>query len=350
MSSLWCTVIMKTDLRESTARVSSLSRGELSSLLTGHKQLVLDIVEKHEGRVVKGAGDAFWITFPSVTAAAIAAREIHEELRFAQTGKTDDERLAVRLVITLGDVLHQDADIFGSAVNLAARIEELTPADETYLSEAAWLAMNRAEIRTIFVSEVTLRGFEDTHRLHRLEHEHATRILEDEVMVFSDLGGFTAYVESHSTADVERLLLHLESIHTRSCSANGGTARGIAGDSYFLTFPGAPAALQAIESACGEWQDFMTERSAACPMRFGLHRGTIFLFRSFLYGRDVNFAARLVGVARQHAQLLQCCVLASAGVMAEVAGTCWEDRFERVDVAAGDQLGDVREVWLCRFT
>lgn len=51
-------------------------------------------------------------------------------------------------MITLGDVLHQEGALVGDAVVLATRIEALTPPDEIYVAETAWLAVNRAEIRT----------------------------------------------------------------------------------------------------------------------------------------------------------------------------------------------------------
>jgi adenylate cyclase len=50
---------------------------------------------------------------------------MQEELRLAQPGKGDD-RLAMRIVLTLGDVLHQEGALVGDAVVLATRIEALT--------------------------------------------------------------------------------------------------------------------------------------------------------------------------------------------------------------------------------
>ena len=145
MSNLLTTVIMKTDWRDSTGRIRSLVEADLSVTLVEHKQLILRITEQHGGRAVKGEGDAFWLVFPSVTAAALAATAMQEELRLAQAGKGDD-RLAIRIAITLGDVLHQEHDIFGEAVNLTARIEGVTPPDEIYLSPAAWLASEVAVV------------------------------------------------------------------------------------------------------------------------------------------------------------------------------------------------------------
>jgi fructose-specific component phosphotransferase system IIB-like protein len=55
-----------------------------------------------------------------VTAGALAAMAMQEELRLAETGK-GDRRLVMRIVITLGDVLHQEGALVGDAVVLATR-------------------------------------------------------------------------------------------------------------------------------------------------------------------------------------------------------------------------------------
>lgn len=126
MSNLRTTVIMKSDLRDSTPLFRSLAEVELSRVLSDQKQLFSRLVQQHEGHIVKGEGDSFWVTFPSVTAAVEAAIAIQQELKEQQTGKISEGRVAVRIVISLGDVLHQGNDIFGYPVNLVARIEGVT--------------------------------------------------------------------------------------------------------------------------------------------------------------------------------------------------------------------------------
>jgi class 3 adenylate cyclase len=73
-------------------------------------------------------------------------------------GKGDD-RLAMRIVLTLGDVLHQEGALVGDAVVLAARIEDITPPDEIYLSAAAWLTVNQAEVRQPSWTRSSSKGF-----------------------------------------------------------------------------------------------------------------------------------------------------------------------------------------------
>ena len=139
-TTLRTTAILKTDVAGSTPRFRELPEADLAVLLSDHRALLTRVAAAHDGHIVKPEGDGFWLAFPSVTAAAQAAMSMQEELQLAQTNKGDD-RLAMRIVLTLGDVLHQEGALIGDAVVLAARIEGLTPPDEIYLSSAAWLAM-----------------------------------------------------------------------------------------------------------------------------------------------------------------------------------------------------------------
>src|SRR5215471_21209561 len=151
MTTLRTTTIMKTDIRGSTVRFRALPEVDLDTLLTEHRAFVARVAAVHDGHIVTPEGDGFWIVFPSVTAGALAAMRMQEELRLAQLGKGDD-RLAMRIVLTLGDVLHQEGALVGDAVVLAARIEELTPPDAIYLSAVAQGAVNPAEVRTALVN------------------------------------------------------------------------------------------------------------------------------------------------------------------------------------------------------
>src|SRR5919204_1022540 len=111
---LRATAIMKTDLSGSTARFRDLRGADLDAVLGAHRHLVSRLAAAEEGRIVKPEGDGFWVVFPSVTAAALAAMAMQEELRLAQPNMAD-ERLVMRIVITLGDVLHQEGALIGDA-------------------------------------------------------------------------------------------------------------------------------------------------------------------------------------------------------------------------------------------
>jgi class 3 adenylate cyclase len=322
---------MKTDIRGFTTRVGMLSELDLSALLKNHKQFILEMAAKHDGSIVKGEGGAFWMVFPSVTAAALAAYGIQEELRFTQVGKSDEARLAVRIVITLGDVLHHEKDIFGASVNLAARIESLTPADEIYLSHAAWLALNKTEVRASYVGEFDLKGIAEPAKIYKLDQEHRTRLIKDQIIVFTDIAGSTSFAASHPIEAVEELLLHHEMIHQQVCEQFGGTVRLFIGDGCFMTFPESQLALAAIESLFSQWEKFVSLNRIPCLLRAGIHKGDIYLFRSYLFGKDINATVQLEALSGKLPSPRKSRALVSDSVRSEITGSIWEARLLRLE-------------------
>src|SRR5215510_1868775 len=101
----------------------------------------------------------------------------------------------MRIVLSLGDVLQQEGALVGDAVVLATRIEEITPPDEIYLSAAAWLAVNQAEVRTAFVDTFTCKGFPEPVLVYRIEQRLRTRVIADQYIVVTDLHGFSTILE-----------------------------------------------------------------------------------------------------------------------------------------------------------
>jgi len=329
MGTLRSTVIMKTDICGFTPRITTLSESELSDLLTDHTRFISDVAAKNEGRIMKGEGDAFWMIFPSVTRAALAAVEMQQELRLMQPGKGDEERLAIRAVITLGDVLHQDNDMFGDTVNLTARIESVTPPDEIYLSHAAWLALNKAEIRTAFVNEYHLKGIAKPSHVYRIEQKHRTRVITDQVIVVTDLSGFTRYYQSHSIADTEHLLISLEQVTKEACDAHGGILRVVFGDVCSLTFSGAEQALAAMEHLGRQWDLFMQRHDVPCGIKIGINHGDLNIFRSFTYGDAATTAGMLSALKFSGREPVS--ILVSQAIYDTVQDSSWEQKLHRVD-------------------
>jgi class 3 adenylate cyclase len=96
MTTLRVTAILKTDISGSTPLFRSLPQIDLTSLLAEHREFVCRLAEGKEGRIVKAQGDGFWITFPSVTAAALAAMAMQEELLRTQSNRGGSYRDAGR--------------------------------------------------------------------------------------------------------------------------------------------------------------------------------------------------------------------------------------------------------------
>lgn len=91
-------------------------------LLREHEQIVRPLLGVHGGREVKGLGDGFLIEFDSALEATRCAIAIQKAFH-DRNAKPGAAPLELRIGIHLGDVIHRDDDVFGDAVNIAARIQ-----------------------------------------------------------------------------------------------------------------------------------------------------------------------------------------------------------------------------------
>ena len=94
-------------------------------LLEGHHKLLRPIFPKYGGKEIKTIGDAFLVEFTSALDAARCAVELQRTLATHNATASPLKRIQIRIGIHVGDVVHQDGDVFGDAVNIASRIEPL---------------------------------------------------------------------------------------------------------------------------------------------------------------------------------------------------------------------------------
>jgi adenylate cyclase len=332
MVTLRATVLMKTDISGSTARFRALPESDLTAVLAAHRQLVSRVAAAHEGQIVKPEGDSFWLVFPSVTAASEAAIAMLDELELSQTGKGEG-RLAMRVVITLGDVLREGEAVVGDAVVLAARIEALTPPGEIYLSPSAWLAVNKAEVRTSPVGTFPLKGFDEPVPVYRVAPAHRTRVFENQYIAVADLRGFTALIEARPIAVIEQVLDQFLEAVDRVCKEFGGTNRAGSGDSYYFTFAQVDRVMTAVERLSAAWSAFDRREGIGCSINIAVHKGSFRAYRSFLYGGGFNVALR--AETATHALASEGGIFLTEPVRQDLEGTPWAPRLQPVTVPAG---------------
>jgi len=286
MANYRTTVILKTDIVDSTPRLAGQTQTEMSLQRKQHKQIISETAAKNYGAIFQDEGDAYWIDFPSVTNACFAAIDMHQNLRSQQAGKGEKQRLAIRAIITVGDILHEGNDSMGMTMSLTARIEKITPGDETYLSHAAWLLLNHAEVQTSFVNEINLKGFAEPERVYRVDQKQRVRTLANQFIVFSDIRGWSPFMKSRTLEDVENVLIRYDDLLNRICDSYGGTIRNTGGDQYFLTFSEAESLFNAIEELCERWQE--TRELYGLGLGIAIHKGDLNIIRSYLFSNDIH--------------------------------------------------------------
>jgi len=91
--------------------------------LTACRAIVDRLIARHRRRIANTAGDSVLAEFPSVAEALSCAPSIQLEMARRNQELPPDRRMQVRIGIHLGEAPVKDGDLFGDAVNIAARLE-----------------------------------------------------------------------------------------------------------------------------------------------------------------------------------------------------------------------------------
>jgi class 3 adenylate cyclase len=117
--------VLFTDIVESTSLTQQLGDEEAMEILRVHDSVVRDALAALKGREVKHTGDGIMASFVSAAAAVRCAAQIQREL--AQRAREQNNHpIKVRIGGAAGEPVERNSDIFGSTVQLAARLF-LTP-------------------------------------------------------------------------------------------------------------------------------------------------------------------------------------------------------------------------------
>ncbi len=99
--------------------------GTVERLKALRKGLVQPRIEARGGRIVKLMGDGLLAEFASVVESVECAIEVQQALSEHEAELAEDQRIALRIGINLGDIIVDGTDIYGDGVNVAARLEGL---------------------------------------------------------------------------------------------------------------------------------------------------------------------------------------------------------------------------------
>jgi adenylate cyclase len=90
-----------------------------------HQGVLRPLFSAYGGREVKSLGDGFLVEFSSAVESVRCAVEIQKTLERRNSLASPSDRLLLRVGIHVGDVVAEDGDVVGDAVNVASRIEPL---------------------------------------------------------------------------------------------------------------------------------------------------------------------------------------------------------------------------------
>src|SRR5947207_2031089 len=110
--------ILAADVAGYSRLMGADEEGTLARLKAARAELIDPTIARHNGRIVKTAGDGMLVEFHSVVDAMRCA--IGWQTAMAERAEPMDSRIEWRIGVNLGDIISDEGDIHGDGVNIAA--------------------------------------------------------------------------------------------------------------------------------------------------------------------------------------------------------------------------------------
>jgi len=125
----------------------------LNSLRAFRNDIFNPIVVDHQGSTVKSMGDGWLVSFNNAKDAVHCAINIQKNLEANST-------IYLRIGIHIGDIVHDDEEIYGDGINVAARLESLAEPGQVLISDSVHHSLDQ-KLSQLF-------GQSSTHQLKNI--------------------------------------------------------------------------------------------------------------------------------------------------------------------------------------
>jgi class 3 adenylate cyclase len=161
--------VLFTDVEGSTSLTRRLGDARARDLLRQHERITREALKVHGGTEIKTMGDGFMASFSSATRGLECA--IAMQRAFAEHNESAEEAIRVRIGLNAGEPIAEEADLFGTAVILAARVAAKAEGGEILASDVVRQLVAGKGFLFSDRGDVALRGFEDPVRLYEVRWE-----------------------------------------------------------------------------------------------------------------------------------------------------------------------------------
>ena len=105
------------------SKMMAMDEERTLEVLGKRRQVIDDVITEHGGTIFGSAGDSVIAEFASPVKATECAVQIQSKMQAMNEDVPEDQQMVFRVGINIGDVMVSKDNLFGDAVNVAARLE-----------------------------------------------------------------------------------------------------------------------------------------------------------------------------------------------------------------------------------
>ncbi len=141
-------------------------------ILNKYKEIIFDLIERHNGRLVDSPGDNVLTEFVSVVDAVRCGVRVQEDLKASNEQLPADSKMEFRIGINIGDVIQDGDRIYGDGVNIAARIESFADPGGICISRTAYdQVKGKIDIDYEYLGEYEVKNIKEPIRVYKIQKE-----------------------------------------------------------------------------------------------------------------------------------------------------------------------------------
>lgn len=179
-------------------------------LLRRDFQLIKQLCQRFEGKVLKTIGDALLMYFSSAVKAVACAQEIQSTLAKLAENLAPEDILTHRIGIHLGDVFFNGTDVMGDGVNVAARLQAQAEPGGICLSQTVYeVVKNPLALKATDLVPKKLKNMPDSVLVYQIPSLYPTSFTSQwELESTSHKDSFSNEAESVIYSSGQWVLLH----------------------------------------------------------------------------------------------------------------------------------------------
>jgi len=159
--------ILFTDMEGSTSLTQRIGDDKAQEILRNHNAIIRNAVNIQGGKEIKHTGDGVMVSFPSASLAILCAILVQMGLdQYNQ--ENPDNPIHVRIGLNTGEAIAEEQDLFGTAVQLGARICAHAEPGQIMVSDVVRQLVAGKDFQFIERGETTLHGFKEPVRLYEV--------------------------------------------------------------------------------------------------------------------------------------------------------------------------------------
>jgi len=134
-----------------------------------YRQIMSDIIQQHNGRVVDFPGDNLLAEFGSAVDAVHCAVETQDKLSEQNAELPEGRKMEFRIGINVGDIVEEEGRIYGDGVNIAARVEGLAKPGGICISGRVYDHVeNKLDLKYVFLGEQKVKNIVRPVKVYRV--------------------------------------------------------------------------------------------------------------------------------------------------------------------------------------